>query len=367
MSYYFNIRSYRQFHPQPSLLPREKEHIASHLKKDMTTPRPDWLALTSEEAIDPDLPICDPHHHFWDRPGFRYMLDELLVDIGGGHNIAETVFVECSAMYRKEGPEAMSPVGETEFVTGLAAQSASGEYGITKVAAGIVGYVDLTIGEAAKEVLEAHIVAGGGRFRGIRNSSCWDESPEIGGYKNPPKGLLQDENFRKGYAALGELDLSFDAWLYHTQHQELVDLARTFPEIKIIVDHIGGPIGIGPYVGKHDEMMKLWKQGMTDLATCDNVTVKLGGTGMPLGGYGWDERPAPPSSQDIAETMAPYYTHCIEQFGVERCMFESNFPVDNQSMSYTVLWNAFKRFAKDYSASEKAWLFRDAAKSAYRI
>lgn len=295
------------------------------------------------------------------------MLDELLVDLGGGHNIAETVFVECSAMYRKDGPEAMSPVGETEFVTGIAAQSASGEYGDTKVAAGIVGYVDLTIGRAAKEVLEAHIVAGGGRFRGIRNSSCWDADPNIGGYKSPPKGLLSNEKFREGYAALGELGLSFDAWLYHTQHQELVDLARAFPEVTIIVDHIGGPIGIESYADKHDEMMQIWRQGMVDLATCENVTVKLGGTGMPLGGYGWHERPAPPSSQDIAETMAPYYSHIIEQFGVERCMFESNFPVDNQSMSYTVLWNAFKRFAAGYSEDEKAWLFRNAAKRAYRI
>ena len=333
----------------------------------MTTPRPDWLALTTEEAIDPDLPICDPHHHFWDRPGFRYMLDELLVDTSGGHNIAETVFVECSAMYRKDGPESMSPVGETEFVTGLAAQSASGEYGDTKVAAGIVGYADLSLGSTIKEVLEAHIVAGGGRFRGVRNSSCWDASPDIGGYKSPPKGLLGSHQFREGYAALGELGLSFDAWLYHPQLQELVDLASAFPNVEIILDHIGGPIGIGPYAGKHDEMFQLWKQGISDLASCPNVNVKLGGTGMPLGGYGWVERPAPPSSQDIADVMAPYYTHCIEQFGVDRCMFESNFPVDNASTSYTVLWNAFKRFAADYSDSEKASLFRDTAKRAYRI
>jgi L-fuconolactonase len=333
----------------------------------MTTPRIDWLALTTEEAIEPDLPICDPHHHFWDRPGFRYMLDELLVDIGGGHNITETVFVECSAMYRKDGPESMSPVGEVEFVNGLAAQSASGLYGETNVAAGIVGYADLSLGSSVNEVLEAEIAASPNRYRGIRNSSCWDASPDIGGYKSPPKGLMGSDSFRDGYAVLGELGLSFDAWLYHTQHQELVELARAFPNVPIIVDHIGGPIGIGPYADKHDEMMGLWRQGMTDLATCDNVVIKLGGTGMPLGGYGWDERPAPPSSEDIANVMAPYYTHCIEEFGVERCMFESNFPVDNASTSYTVLWNAFKRFAKDYSADEKAWLFRDAARKAYRI
>ena len=162
----------------------------------MTTPRTDWLALTTEDAIDPDLPICDPHHHLWDRPGFRYMLDELLVDIGGGHNITETVFVECSSMYRKDGPESMSPVGETEFVAGIAAQSASGEYGDTKVAAGIVGYADLSLGSAVEEVLESHIVAGGGRFRGVRNSSCWDQDHEIHGYKDPPKRLLGNTSFR---------------------------------------------------------------------------------------------------------------------------------------------------------------------------
>jgi len=295
------------------------------------------------------------------------MLDELLVDLGGGHNIVETVFVECSAMYRTGGAESMSPVGEVEFVNGIAAQSASGQYGDTNVAAGIVGYVDLSLGDAATEVLEAEIAASPNRYRGIRNSSCWDASPDIGGYKSPPKGLLGDAKFREGFAALDRLGLSFDAWLYHTQLSELADLAKAFPDVTIIVDHIGGPIGIGPYAGKHDEMFQLWQKGITELASSDNVVVKLGGTGMPLGGYGWDERPAPPSSEDIAGVMAPYYSHCIEQFGVERCMFESNFPVDNASTSYTVLWNAFKRFAKDFSASEKAWLFRDAARKAYRI
>jgi L-fuconolactonase len=333
----------------------------------MTTSHADWLALTTEDAIDPDLPICDPHHHFWDRPGGRYLLDELLVDLAGGHNIAETVFVECSAMYRADGPKSMSPVGETEFVTGLAAQSASGEYGNTKVAAGIVGYADLSLGSAVKEVLEAHVVAGGGRFRGVRNSSSWDAHPDIGGYMSPPEGLLGNEKFREGYAVLGKLGLSFDSVLFHPQLQELVDLARTYPNVEVIVDHIGGPIATGPYAGKHDEMFQLWQKGITDLASCPNVNMKLGGTGMPIGGYGWHERPAPPSSQDIAEVMTPYYAHCIEQFGVDRCMFESNFPVDNISTSYTVLWNAFKRFANDYSDSEKASLFRNTAKRAYRI
>jgi predicted TIM-barrel fold metal-dependent hydrolase len=333
----------------------------------MTNPRPDWLAKTTEEVIDPDLPICDPHHHFWDRPGYRYMLDELLADTGGGHNITETVFVECSAMYRKAGPESMSPVGETEFVNGLAAQSASGGYGSTNVAAGIVGYVDLQLGSAAGEVLEAHIAASPIRFRGVRNSSCWDASPDIGGYKNPPKGLLGDATFRQGFAELDRLNLSFDAWLYHTQLGELTDLARAFPNVTIIMDHIAGPMGIGPYSGKQAEVFEAWKLGMNDLASCENVFVKLGGFGMPLDGYAWHAREAPPTSEEIATTMAPYYNHCIEAFGPDHCMFESNFPVDKASTSYTVLWNVFKRVAADYSASEKASLFRDSARTAYRI
>jgi len=333
----------------------------------MTTPRPEWLALTTEEALDPDLAICDPHHHFWDRPGDRYMLDELLEDTGGGHNITETVFVECSAMYRRAGPESMSPVGETEFVNGLAAQSASGKYGSTNVAAGIVGYADLQLGSAVGEVLEAHIAASPERFRGVRNSSCWDAIPEIGGYKSPPKGLLGDPTFRKGYAELDRLNLSFDAWLYHTQLGELTDLARTFPNVTIIMDHIAGPMGIGPYTGKQDDVFEAWKQGMTELASCENVFIKLGGFGMPLDGYAWHERSAPPSSEEIATTMAPYYNHCIQAFGADHCMFESNFPVDKNSTSYTVLWNVFKRVASGYSASEKALLFRDSARRAYRL
>ena len=326
-----------------------------------------WIDLTTEEPIDPDIAICDPHHHFWDRPGNRYMLDELLSDIAGGHNITETVFVECSAMYRKDGPASMRPVGEIEFVQGLAAQSASGGYGETKIAAGIVGFADLSLGDNVIEVLEAQIDASRNRFRGIRNSSCWDQSPEITGYKNPPEGLLKDKNFRQGFSHLRRLDLSFDAWMYHTQLQELFDLAKSYPDTPIILDHIGGPIGIGPYSGKQVEVVKLWSEGISNLSKCENVVVKLGGLGMPLGGFKWHERNAPPSSKDIAKIMNPYYEHCIEEFGVNRCMFESNFPVDNVSTSYTVLWNAFKRITRDYSKNERSSLFRDTALQVYRI
>ena len=333
----------------------------------MTTIREEWLAKTEEEVIEPGLPICDPHHHLWERPGNRYLLDELLADTNSGHNITETVFVECSSMYRKDGLETMAPVGETEFVQGIAAQSASGGYGDAKLAAGIVGFANLALGAGVTEVLEAHIAASRNRFRGIRHSSVWDASPELTSYKNPPNGLLGDSKFRDGFAALGNLGLSYEAWLYHTQLKELVDLAQAFPNVPIVLDHIGGPIGVGPYAGNRDEVMESWKAGITALAGCPNVVVKLGGFGMPLGGYGWHERESPADSAELATVMGPWYLYCIEEFGVDRCMFESNFPVDKQSVTYTVLWNTFKRMAAGFSAYEKAALFRGTAMRTYRI
>ena len=277
----------------------------------MTAVRHDWLALTAEDPIDPDLPICDPHHHFWDRPDDRYLLDELLQDTGSGHRITETVFVECNSMYRTDGPEETRPVGETEFVRQtslhLPGEWTEGGYRArelhprgreqnpeTKVAAGIVGFADLTLGESVTPVLEAHMAASN-RFRGIRHASAWDASPGIGSHKNPPKGMLADPAFRTGFGALQKLDLGFDAWLYHTQLQELVELARAFPETTIILDHIGGPLGIGPYSGRRDEVVQIWRAGITALAACRNVVVKLGGFGMPIGGYGWHERDRPAS------------------------------------------------------------------------
>ena len=333
----------------------------------MATELDTWLALTTEEVIDPGLPICDPHHHFWDRPESRYLLDELLEDISGGHNIKETVFIECSSMYRADGPELSRPIGETEFVQGLAAMSASGGYGDTKVAAGIVSYADLSAGDAVTAVLESHIAASSNRFRGVRNSSCWDEDPGVRSYKSPMKGLLANAKFREGFSALDRLGLSFDAWLYHTQLGELADLARAFPGVPIILDHIAGPLGILSYAGKRDEVFQAWKAGMTDLATCPNVVIKLGGFGMPLGGFEWHKREAPPSSADIADVMGPYYRHCIEAFGADRCMFESNFPVDRISIGYPVLWNGLKKIAARYDAAAQDAMFAGTARRVYRI
>ena len=333
----------------------------------MATEHEAWLALVVEDPIDPDLPICDPHHHLWDRPNNRYLLEDLLQDTGGGHHIAQTVFVECSSMYRKDGPEEMRPVGETEFVEGIAAQSASGQHRTTRVAAGIVGFADLTLGTTVMPVLEAHMAASRERFHGIRHASPWDASPDIRSYRSQPKGLLLDPTFREGFACLQKFGLGFDAWLYHPQLMELTDLARAFPDVSIILDHVGGPLRVGPYAGKSEEVFQAWRRGIVELATCPNVVVKLGGLGMPICGFGWHERTTPPTSVELAEAMAPYYLFCIEKFGVGRCMFESNFPVDKVSCSYTVLWNAFKRISEDLSAEERAALFQGTASRVYRL
>ena len=332
----------------------------------MTTEHEAWLALTLEDPIEPELPICDSHHHLWGLPRGHYFLEELLEDIRGGHNIIQTVFMECRSMYKKAGPNEMKPVGETEFVQGIAAQSASGQYGTTAVAAGIVGFADLTLGAAVAPVLEAHIAASTNRFRGIRYTSSWHASSDIVSSRNP-KGVLLDSKFREGFACLQKYNLSFDANMYHTQLMELVDLARAFPETPIILNHVGGPLGIGPYAGKHDEVFQEWKRGITALASCPNVVVKLGGLGMEMCGFGWNQRATPPGSTELAEVMASYYLWCVEQFGADRCMFESDFPVDKVSYSYTVIWNAFKRISEGFSPEDRNALFHDTAARVYQL
>ena len=333
----------------------------------MVTPREDWLQLTTEDTIDPDLPICDPHHHLWERPGNNYMLDDLLRDLRSGHNIVSTVFLECSSMYRTDGPEHMKPLGETEFVASVAEEAAARSDVHTNINAAIASHADLTLGESVAEVLEAHIELGKGRFRGIRHGTSHDPSPIIPAYRDQGSGVMMTPKFREGFAQLRRLDLTFDAWLFHPQLGELADLARSFPDVTIILDHIGAPLGIGPYEGRRSEVMEIWKRSIAEVAQNENVFVKVGGCGMPNYGNGWHERDTPPGSVELAEATAPYYLHVIEQFGVERCMFESNFPVDKASYSYNVMWNSFKRIVADFSDSEKAALFHDTATKAYRI
>lgn len=331
-----------------------------------------WLARTVEEPLDPDLPICDPHHHLWefrhDRVAHRYLLEDILLDVNAGHNVVSTVFIECGAMYRATGPERLRVVGETEFVNGIAAMSASGLYGTCRIAAGIVGRADLRLGTAVGEVLDAHIQAGGGRFRGIRHQGNWDASDAIAnGRGDPGQHEFLDPRFREGFAELAPRALGFEAWCYHPQIPDLTDLAHAFPDTTIVLNHFGGPLGVGPYADRRDAVFAAWRRDVSELAACENVVAKLGGINMELNGFAWHEQPAPPGSETLMETTRPYYEHTIEVFGPDRCMFESNFPVDMVSCSYTVLWNSFKRLTAGYSEAERAKLFHDTATRVYRL
>ena len=332
----------------------------------------DWLARTDEETLDAALPICDAHHHLWDhRTGnvaSRYLLDEYLADTRSGHNVVSSVFIECGTMWRLGGPAEMRPVGETEFANGLAAMSASGNYGTTRVAAGIVGTASLSAGDAVARVLDAQLAAGNGRFRGIRQAAARDDDPAVPDHRtSPPAGLYGDPKFREGFAHLAPRGLSFEGWCYHTQLAELTELARSFPDTTIILDHFGGPIGVGPYAGQQDEVFNAWRRAISALAGCPNVVAKLGGIAMEVNGFGWHLKAAPPDSRTLAAATRRYFEHTIEAFGTDRCLFESNFPVDKVSCSYNVLWNAFKRLASGYSAREKAQLFHDNAVRIYRV
>jgi L-fuconolactonase len=333
------------------------------------TPDETWLATAPPEPVlDPQLPIVDPHHHLWQRAEHRYFLDELRADLETGHNVVATVFLECHSMYRADGPAEMRSVGETEFVAGIAAMSASGNYGSTRVAAGIVGAADLTLGDRVEPVLLAHIRAGDGRFRGVRHSAGWDESPVIGNSRGDMRPhLYQRPDFRAGLKRLSALGLSFDAWLYHPQLADVVDLARAFPATPIIMGHVGGVLGYGPYAGKRDDIFAGWKRAMAELAQCPNVVVKLGGMVNRGAGFDFHNASAPPSSETIAGVWRPYVETCIELFGPRRCMFESNFPVDKMAIGYRALWNAFKRIAAGASPDEKRALFAGTAARVYRL
>jgi len=333
-----------------------------------TPVRPEWLSRWHEEILEPDLPIVDPHHHLWDRPGSRYLLDELLADLNTGHRIVATVFVQCRAMHRANGPEELRPVGETEFVNGVAAMSASGAYGPTRVCAGIVGHADLRLGDRVVPVLHAHLRVGGERFRGIRHIVAWDADSSTLNPSNPaPPGLLADPAFRAGFAHLAPLGLSFDAWLYHPQIPELTDLARAFPSTQIVLNHVGGPLGIGRYAGRRDDIFELWRSAIRDLASCPNVSVKVGGMGMRINGFGFEDAPEPPSSPRLADAWRPYVETCVGVFGSNRCMFESNFPVDKGSYPYPAYWNACKLLTRGASVAERADLFSGTASRVYRL
>ena len=333
----------------------------------------DWLALTQEPTLEPEIPICDPHHHFWDfrterSPYERYLLHELADDINSGHNVRSTVFVEARAMYRADGPEELRSVGEVEFVQGLAAASASGLYGPGRAAAAIVGNANLNLGERVEPVLEALQAASPNRFHGIRHAVTWDPHPEVANTApHKIEGQLGSNSFREGARVLARMGHSLEGWMYFPQMPELADFAKAVPDLTIILNHIGGLLRVGPYANRDEEVLATWRSGIAAVAACPNVYMKLGGIGMPHTGFDWHARTAPIGSEELAESMAPFMNYCIEQFSPDRCMFESNFPVDKVSFSYHVMYNAFKRLSKGYSADERAAMFHDTAARVYRI
>lgn len=330
--------------------------------------RPDWLDARQEEILDPGQRIVDPHHHLWDRPGWRYLLDDILADIRTGHDVRATVLVQARAFHRADGPEQLRPVGETQFAAGVAAMCESGTYGDVRVCQGIVGFADLTRGAAAGAVLDAHVAAGNGRFRGIRHIATWDPDPEmLNPAYTPAEDMLDSPGFRAGIAELGKRGLSFDSWMYFHQIPKLAALARAFPDVPMVLNHCGGILGIGRYAGRRDEVFAQWSDNMAELAACPNVMVKCGGLGMRLPGLGLDEAPVAPSSEVLAAAWRPWMERCIALFGTGRCMFESNFPVDKGGYGYAAGWNAFKRLAAGASAEEKADLFWRSATRFYRL
>ncbi|HTH80790.1 MAG TPA: amidohydrolase family protein [Ramlibacter sp.] len=328
-----------------------------------------WLERRTEDVIDADRPIVDPHHHLWDRPHHTYQLPQLLQDLGSGHNVRGTVFVECTSMYRKEGDARFAPVGEVEFANGIAAACASGYYGPVRAAAGIVGTVDMMQGAAAREVLEACKARAPDRFRGIRHRTAWDADHEV--HAVPGKATpsqMRDAKFREGFAQLAPLGLTFDAWCFHPQLPELIELVDAHPDTRVIVNHVGGLAGTGVYRTRQGDAFRAWAGDMRALAQRPNVFVKLGGLGMRLSGFDhFFDRDQPATSEELAQAWKPAVETCIEAFGANRAMFESNFPVDKACCTYRTLWNAFKRLAANCSDSEKADLFAGTAIRAYRL
>jgi L-fuconolactonase len=320
-----------------------------------------WLAKLREAILEPELPIIDAHHHLWERPSGVYLLPQLKADVTAGHNVRGTVFIQCGYGFRADGPVEMRPGGETETVVKIAAGGGPG------VCAGIIGFTDFRLGEKVDAVLEAHVVAGQGRFRGIRQSAGWD--PAILTQTSAPAqpGLLADPAFRAGLGRLGKFGLSYESSLYHPQLPELAALARALPEQPILANHCGGYIAIGPHGEDLNETFRRWRDGLRELAACPNVYLKLGGQAMSIRGVAFHEGVLPPSSGELANAWRPVMETCIETFGASRCMFESNFPVDKGMCGYESCWNAYKRIAAGCSADEKADLFAGSAARFYRL
>lgn len=334
-------------------------------------PREEWLALAMDEPVlEPDLPVIDAHVHYWHhKTGYRYFIEEFARDVKQcGHRVEETVFVECHSMYRAQGPEHLRCVGETEFAMGQSAMAASGKYTDCKAASAIVGYADLTLGDLTRETLEAHVAAANGRFRGIRQRAKWDPDPRVrGAVCADQPGLYLEPAFRKGLDRLTSLNLAFDASIFHPQIPDVTALARAHPDANIVVIHTGSPVGHSAYAGRSDQVHADWLRDMKTLATCPNVSIKLGGLLMCLGNFDFLAADRPPTSAELADLWRPYLEPCLELFGADRCMVSSNFPVDKAGMTYGAVWNMFKRIAQGASPEEQQMLFSGTARRVYRM
>ncbi|OON42199.1 amidohydrolase [Izhakiella australiensis] len=331
--------------------------------------REQWLALHREDALLPQLKVVDAHHHLWDRQSGRYLAHEFSQDIQtSGHRIVSSVYVQCRSMLRQDGPDALKPVGEVEFASGVAAMFASGHYGDARGCEAIIGGASLLAGDGLQQVIDVMMQHSGGRLRGMRNPLAWHQDPRVASSPaSPPAGLSADADFRRGAACLARNGLPLDVWVYHTQLEEIACLARALPELQIIVDHCGGPIGVGPYAGRRDEVFQQWRGSMMQLAALPNISIKISGFGMTVMGYPFAEAPMPPDSATLAQQWRPWFETILALFGAERCMFASNFPVDKGMFSYGAFWNACKRLAQQASDAERAQLFWRTAATRYRL
>ena len=326
-----------------------------------------WLALVQEEIVDPYRRIIDPHHHLWKSVSMwgRYVLEDLWADTESGHRIEKTVFIDCRSNYLAEGPEHLRPIGETQFVAEEAKRSSEGK-GKATISA-IVSHANLLLGDAVEDVLTAHEEAGAGLFRGIRHAGPHDTTGTLSNSGSGRPCPYSFKEFQQGASRLGRLGYTYDTWHFYHQNREFADLARSVPETTMILDHFGTPLGVGAYAGRQNEIFEQWKKEITEISKCPNVYAKLGGLAMPDNGFGWDKNPQPPTSDEFVEAQRPYYLHTIDCFGPDRCMFESNFPVDRLSISYHVLWNGFKKIVADFSETEKDRMFYGTAAHVYRI
>jgi L-fuconolactonase len=340
----------------------------AYTQRNLPQVRPNWLARRQEDVLDPDQAIIDPHHHLWDVPGSRYLLAELLDDLRSGHDVRATVHVECKSGYRAEGPEELRPVGETELVARAACEAKLVPDNGVRLCAAIVGYADLSLGASVGAVLKAHMEAGGGLFRGIRVRAAWHQDPAFQGPADgPPGDLMQLPSFREGFAQLAPMGLTCDLWVFHTQLAQAAQLAAAFPDTPIVLNHVGGPLGIGPYMGRRDAVFAEWARDLRALSQYRNVYVKVGGLAMPRIGFGFDQLETPPGSADLAASWHPYIDTCFAAFEPRRCMFESNFPVDKGMTGYRVLWNAYKRMSSGLTPAERQAVFHGTAAKFYAL